>query len=57
MAARAPDPTFDPFREDLVDYLAKRLDVPHDVALSMLGDWLLDRERRPMRGDGGSSRE
>ena len=45
MAARDADPIFDPFREDLVEYLALRLGVPHDVALSMLGDWLLDFER------------
>jgi hypothetical protein len=48
MAARDADPTFDPFREDLVAYLAERLGVPHDVALSMLGDWLLDFERAHM---------
>ena len=44
MAARDADPTLDPFREDLVAYLAKRLGVPDHVALSMLGDWLLDFE-------------
>ena len=48
MAARDADPTPDPFREDLVAYLAERLCVPHDVALSMLGDWLLDFERAHM---------
>jgi hypothetical protein len=45
MVARDADPTVDPCRDDLVAYLAKRLGVPHDVALSMLGDWLLDFER------------
>ena len=49
MAARDADPTFDPFREDLVAYLAKRLGGPDDVALSMLGDWLLDFERAHLR--------
>ena len=63
MAARDADPTFDPFRDDLVAYLAERLGVPHDVALSMLGDWLLDCERaqlpaarNPERIDPPSSR-
>lgn len=45
MAAVNPDPTADDFREDLVAYLAKRLGVPREVALSTLGDWLLHFER------------
>ena len=49
MAARDADPTSDPFRDELVAYLAKRLGVPHEVALSTLGDWLLDFERTHAR--------
>ena len=49
MTARDGDPTADPFRYDLVDYLAKRLGVPHEVALSTLGDWLVDFERTYVR--------
>ena len=39
------EPTFDALRDDLVTFLAKRLGVPPEVALSTLGDWLLDFER------------
>ncbi len=45
MDARDADPTVDLFRDELVAFLAKRLGVPHEVALSTLGDWLLDFER------------
>lgn len=45
MAARDADPTVDAFRDELVAFLAKRLGVPHEVALSTLGDWLLDFQR------------
>jgi hypothetical protein len=44
MQARDPDPTEDISPDDLVAYLAKRLGVSDDVALSTLGDWLLDFE-------------
>ncbi len=49
MAARDAEPTGDPFRDELVAYLAMRLGVPHDVALATLGDWLLDFERTHVR--------
>jgi hypothetical protein len=49
MDARDADPTTDVFRDELVAFLAKRLGVPHEVALSTLGDWLLDFERTHAR--------
>lgn len=45
MVARDADPAGDGFREELVAFLAKRLGVSHDVALSTLGDWLIEFER------------
>lgn len=44
-----PDPAFDALLNDLIVYLACRLDVPPDVVLTRLGDWLVDpvwEERR-----------
>ena len=46
MDASDKDQTNEPFRDDLVAYLAKRLGVSHEVARSTLGDWLLHFERR-----------
>jgi hypothetical protein len=46
MIARTADPTFDPFRDELVAFLAQRLGVSPEVALSTLGDWLLNFESR-----------
>lgn len=45
MAALDPDSSVNSFREDLVTYLAERLGVPREIALSTLGEWLLHYER------------
>ena len=39
-----PDLAFDTFRDDLVAYLARRLEVSHEIALATLGDWLVTFE-------------
>ena len=41
MADSEADKTFDVFRYDLVEYLARRLGIPREVALRTLGDWLV----------------
>ena len=54
MTGRDAEPPVDAIRDDLIAYLAKRLGVSHDVALSTLGNWLVDFERaqvRPERTD------
>ena len=35
-----PEIDFDEFREELIVYLAERLDVSRPEALSLLGEWL-----------------
>ena len=42
MATADADQVFDAFRYDLVGYLAQRLDMPQEIALQTLGDWLVD---------------
>jgi hypothetical protein len=52
MAALDPDSSLDNFRDDLLAYLAKRLGVPREIALSTLGEWLLHYERTHVLIDG-----
>ncbi|MDF3068333.1 MAG: hypothetical protein K0R38_3934 [Polyangiaceae bacterium] len=52
MAALHPDSSVDGFRDDLLAYLAKRLGVPREIALSTLGEWLLHYERTHVLIDG-----
>lgn len=49
MTDRPAEPTFDPFRDELVTFLAQRLGVSPEVALSTLGDWLLNFEATDQR--------
>lgn len=37
-----PDPAFEALRNDMIVYLACRLDAPPDAVLTRLGDWLVD---------------
>jgi len=49
MDARDAEPPIDAAGDELIAFLSKRLGVPHEVALSTLGDWLLDFERTHVR--------
>jgi hypothetical protein len=40
--ANGPDPAVEALRVDLIDYLARRFDVPRAAVLARLGEWLLD---------------
>ncbi|HYJ09605.1 MAG TPA: hypothetical protein VEX18_11365 [Polyangiaceae bacterium] len=40
--ANESDPAVEALRVDLIAYLARRFDVPHEAVLARLGDWLLD---------------